>query len=322
MPRRALVLRQTGRAPGRPAYQNLVNAAAGVANSLGSAYAGYNMRKRARSESTPSAITTQHDRSNRYSRRRMPRRRRRRWVRFVRQVQAVELSRQPLQFYDFQRSVNGSTVADAQGQTSFMLNGTTVTNNDELWRCFLDAYNLALAADAKNYVLYMKSACLDLQIANTGTNSVILDVYKIVNRKPYSVAVDPASQYATALGELATTTGGGTVTTTKPSLTPFDAPNFCAYWKVMNKTEYILSAGQCMTLQMRIAKNKKLDGKILTTNPQGIPGYTRAFFLQWRGVPINNAGTAQLGATAITVSAQWSLKYAIPPGKTQEAGRA
>lgn len=271
--------------------------------------------------SSGSTVTTQHDSAVRYRKKRMPSKKRKRWVRFAKRVRAVELSEQPLQFYDAQTSANYTTSADQQNQVGFMLGGVQVGSNDELYKIFVDAYNVASATAAASYQVYMKSMCLDMQIANTGTNSAVVDVYRLRCRKAYPAAVTPQAQYTSALTDLVTTTGGGTVTATKPSLTPFDCPNFCSFWQVMNKTEYIVSAGQVITLQMRNPRNRKLDGKLIQQYPQGIAGYTTCLFVQWRGVPINNAGTAQLGATAITISTQTSVKYAIPPGKTAESGR-
>lgn len=266
-------------------------------------------------------ISTQHDVANRYRKKRMPRRRRRRWVSFVKKVRAVELAAQPLQFYGYSRLDRVTGAVNVQTYESYMIGGTTVTNNDELYQIFQQAYNTGSVADAVEHQIIMKSISLDIQITNTGTAGAVIDVYRVLCRKTFNTATTVDAQFTQALGELAAPTGGGSVTTTNASITAFDAPNWCSYWKILNKKEILLGAGQVTTMQLRNAKNKRIDGKNLSTSPQAIPGYTMAYFFMIRGVPENNAGTGRLAATDITFAAQYNLKYAVPPGKTAESGR-
>lgn len=304
--------------PGINWRSGLQSAAALAGRYVGSRIGGYLTG----SKSVESRVlSTQHDVVNRYRKKRMPRRRRRRWVSFVRKVRAVELAAQPLQFYGYARLDRVIGAVNVQTYQSYMLGGTTVTNNDELYQIFQQAYNTGSIADAAEHQIIMKSISLDIQITNTGTAGAIIDVYKVLCRKTFSTASTIAAQFTQALGELASPTGGGTVTTTNASITAFDAPNFCSYWKILNKKEVLLGAGQVTTMQLRNARNKRIDGKILTTSPQAIPGYTVAYFFMIRGVPENNLGTGRLAATDITFAAQYNLKYAVPPGKTAEAGR-
>lgn len=287
-------------------------------------FAGSYLRNRlSGSNSTESAVvSTQHDVVNRYRKKRMPRRRRRAWVGFVKKVRAVELAAQPLQMYAYQRADRVTGLLNTQGYFSHMIGGTTVANNDELYQIFQQAYSTVSVADANDHIIYMKSISLDIQITNTNANAgCIIDVYKVVSRKPTNTATTVHAQYTTALSELASPTGGGTVTSTNPALTLFDAPNFLSYWKIISKKEILLGSGQTTTMQLRNARNKRIDGKILTTNPQALPGYTMAYFYQIRGAPEQSAGVARLAAYDVTFVCQFNIKYAIPPGKTQEAGR-
>lgn len=294
-----------------------VSAATAVASQAAGSYIGSLTGRRS---TEGSVLSTQHDVVNRYRKKRMPKRRRRRWVSFVKKVRAVELAAQPLQFYGYQRTDRVTGAVNLQTYNSYMIGGTTVTNNDELYQIFQQAYSTLSIADASENIIYMKSISLDIQITNTGLSGCIIDVYKVVCRKTYNSAVTVHGQYTGALGELAAPSGGGSVTTTNPSLTAFDAPNFCSYWKIISKKEILLGVNQTTTMQLRNARNKRIDGKLLSTSPQAIPGYTVAYLFMIRGVPEFSA-VSRLAATDVTFAAQYNLKYAIPPGKTAESGR-
>lgn len=261
--------------------------------------------------------TYQHDSRLRYRRKSMPKKKRLRWKRFKSKVKAVDLGMQPLQMYTYNNVANVSCAINTQGVFSFMNGGMTVGGNDELFQIFNDAYSLAgVIASAKNYKIFVKSLCLDLQITNTGSNVVILDVYKVKCRKEYSSNVSLDSQWTTAIGENNVITA---VASSKPPLTLFDAPNFCSYWRVISKKEIILGGGLTTTMQLRNPMNKSIDGKMFITAPQAYPGYTEGYVFMFRGAPENNAGTARLSACTLTWAYQTVCHYAIPPGKTQES---
>lgn len=285
------------------------------------AYQSYKGKSQKAAKTTQSStLTTQYDQSLRYRKKRMPRRRRRRWVSFVKRVRAVELAAQPLQLYGFQRSTRTNGLINQQTVASVMIGGTTVTNNDELYQIFQQAYNTLSIADAADNIIYMKSISLDVQLTNVLSTAAIVDVYVCQSRKAYNLVQTPDQQYIAGLTEISSPSGGGTITTTNNSLTLFDAPNFCSYWKILSKKEILLAGNSVTTMQLRNARNKRIDGKILSTNPQSIPGYTKCFFFMIRGAPENTA-TPRTAATDIVWSYQINVKYAIPPGKTQESGR-
>jgi len=275
---------------------------------------------RAAKTTQSSVLTTQYDQSLRYRKKRMPKRRRRRWTSFVKRVRAVELAAQPMQFYGFQRSERTTGGVNVQTVASALIGGTTVPNNDELYQIFQQAYGTTSVADAAENIIYMKSISLDIQLSNVLSTAAIVDVYVLQARKTFNIAQDADAQWSAAMLELASPTGGGTVTPGNVSTTLFDAPNFCSYWKILSKKEILLGAGQVTTMQLRNARNKRIDGKALATNPQAIPGYTKCMFFMIRGVPENPA-LPRTAATDIVWSYQINVKYAIPPGKTSEAGR-
>lgn len=269
------------------------------------------------------AVTFQQDAKTRYVRKRMPRRKRKRWTRFTKKVRHVELQAQPLQIYTTQ-GVNNSTTAKNQGQVaSRILGGTTSSGNDEIYQIFQGAYNIANVAACAPYKIFVKSMVMDYQISNTGSYPVIFDVYTLMCRQTFTTAQDIGAQWLAAIAEVQSPAGGGSMSTTTTAITPFDAPNFCSYWKVLKKTEYIIGSNQVITLQLRNAANRHVEGKELATAPQCLRG-SKAFLITWHGAPDNrDAGNAQFAPTTVTLGYQTVVHYAVPPSSTtKEAGKS
>lgn len=117
---------------------------------------------RRKSGSRMSGVNTfQHDSKGRYGYRRMPAGRRRKWKSFVRKVRHIELGQQPLQIYTNATASNGSTAANAQSYYGYIIGGTQVSGNDELYQTFQQAYNVANVAACVNYRIYIKNICTD-----------------------------------------------------------------------------------------------------------------------------------------------------------------
>lgn len=295
---------------------NLIRSAAPYAKKAYSAIRTIQKRKRT---VTPMVSSFQHDNVPRYNYKRMPARKRRVWKRFIKKVRHVDLQMQPLHVYTKKTLNAGTTAANVGNSFGYMIGGTTVTNNDELYQMFKGAYNVASAAACAPYKIYLKSLVLDMMITNTSTTTVILDVYRLQCKKDYATASQLATQFNAAIGEVAADATAGTLTATDISTTVFDAPNFCSYWKVLSKREVILGSGQTTTMQMRKPSNKYIDGKLISQNVQALPGYTEAFFIMWHGAP---DATPNFSATAITVGTALVGHYAVPPGSLQtETGR-
>lgn len=260
--------------------------------------------------------TTQHDVQRRYTAGR------RRGTGFVRRVQSALVQLQPLGLYTYQFAQLVTGTANQSSLASVMAGGMTTSNYDELFQAMRSAYSgITVAADAKKYEIYIRSLVLDVQLTNAGSGPIVVEVYRLLCRRAYSSAVTPDSQLVTAWGELGSDATGGTITTTKPTLTPFDAPNFCEFWKILSKQQTILPAGNFITMQVRMKRTKKIEGKLFTTMPQAIPYYTQAYLFIVRGAPENNAGTARLAAPTFSVCSQWSVHLCGPPGNQAEFGR-
>lgn len=277
-----------------------------------------------RSTIEPAPNTFQNDAQMRYRKKRMPKRKRRRWVRFVKRVRHVDLAMQPLQIYTKEGTVNLTSAAN-QGQVwSRMLGGMTVANNDEILQVFKSAYNLSTEASCAPYKIYLKSICMDVQMTNTGSYPIIVDMYTLVCRKTWDTAEDIGASFVNALGEIQAPAGGGSLTSSKTALTLFDAPNFCEFWRIQSKKEFIIGGSNTITVQLRNPANRYFDGKEIISNAQAKPGFTKAFFFMWHGQPSNRgaAGASQFDATTVTFGYQTVVHYAVPPGsKTTEAGK-
>lgn len=241
---------------------------------------------------------------------------------FVSRVRYALMRLQPVALYTYQTNDSISGTANQDSIFSVMAGGMTVTNQDEIFQAFNCAYNLAgVVASAKPYKLYIRNICLDIQITNFQTFPIVVDVYRLGCRRTYSTADTVHAQLTTAWSEIASDPSGGTVTTTKPTLTSFDAPNLLNYWKIWSKQTSILLAGNTISMQIRLRKAMMVDGKLFGTNPQAIPGYTQAYLFIVRGSPQDTAGTGNLGAPKFVVSSQRTLHYAIPPGFSKEVGK-
>lgn len=279
-------------------------------------------------DTTGRLLSYQHDQALRYRRKSMPRRRRRAWVRFTRKVRHVDLQMQPLQVFTEEYTYNQTTSANQGAAWGRILGATYISGvagrplNDEIFQIFKNAYNLTLVSQCVPYKLFVKSMCMDVQIRNNGSSNAILDVYIVKNRSKFASASYIDDQYVAALGELQATASGGTVTATKTALTPFDAPNFCSYWKILSKREINLGSGQTTTMQLRSAINRHVEGKELQSSLQCLVG-SKAILVTWHGSPSNSgaAGVSQFDSTALTFGMQTVVHYAVPPSSTvKEAG--
>lgn len=263
-------------------------------------------------------ITEQYDAARRYQRKPMPRLRRRRWRSFTKRVQHVMLQSNALMSYTRDLVSNETWAANAQAGFGYYLGGTTFTDNDELFQCFRNAYGSALTTTTiDDYKLFIKAMSLDIQITNTGTASCIVDVYVMTARKASNAS---AQSIGTQYNALYSEQNAGQVvgpTGSSPASTVFQNGLFCSYWKVESKREILLGVGNTTTMQLRLPYNRMMYGKLLEYNSSYLPGITKAYYFQIRGVPEVEASVAQLADGQVTVGRQWTVTYGLPPGNTR-----
>lgn len=262
------------------------------------------------------SVTTQHDVSTRYRRKRMPYRKRKRWVRFTRRVRHVELQQQPLQIYQQLTKNSATQGTGVQGQAGLYLLDVNAANQGHLTSLFKSVYGGAGGVtEYASRRLFLKSACIDLQLKNTGTEQCIIDMYWCRTRQNINSTSVIGSLFDAGVTAM---TGLGTITASNPCLTPFDNPDFCKMFKIYKKTEYLISPDQVITLQQRTAKNRMFQGRNLFYAAGALRG-TFAFFFQVRGVPENTVDESGLTGWSIAWSSQTTIHYAIPPGSQGES---
>lgn len=240
------------------------------------------------------------------------RRRSRRMRSFARKVRSVLAGDQQLQTYCIDNSGAVTTVSlDQISSISVMLGGTTVTtgSNDEILEVMKTAYGLATAADLEDEALHFQSMCIDIDMQNTGTNPVILDIYELVCRQNYATGDTIDAQFNAAFADQA---GSGTVSNC--AVTPFQNPVFLQYWKIRSHKTVNLRPTEVCSLQKRVNKRKRVQGKLLTTHPQAIPWFTIGYFIQMRGSPVNSTGI-KYGTGTICWKARKTLSYKFPVDK-------
>lgn len=275
-------------------------------------------KKSAGQAASSSIISTQYDVGSRYRRKRMPARKRKAWKRFSGKVKHVMLQMEGLSTVTNDNYKRVVTVAvDTQVTFGQMLGGVGATDNDEILAAFKSAYGALLTTSTVDkYKLFLKSMCLDLQIRNTGSTQLILDVYEVVCRQNDASGSRIETTYGNSFAEQASGLIGG-VSSTNPAVTPFQNPLFLSAWRINSKKEILLGAGTTTTMQMRMPYNKMLYGKKVENNIQAIPGFTKAYLIQVRGTPENNSGTPRLSAGEVVVCGQTTVTYGIPPGEIQ-----
>lgn len=263
----------------------------------------------------------QHDRALRYRYKPMPRKRRRRWVKKVKANLHMDLQQQPLQSYTLYNVGQVTSAINQQGYVGWLLHSSKTVSETDYQSMFTDAYGSL----ANNERLYVKSACLDIQLVNTGSNvvagtynqaPVILDIYRLAARKTVWNATDKLdTMFTTCFQDQTYITAGNP---SSPPVTVFQNPSFCKYWKVLDKREVILGTGTCTTLQLRDSKDRMIESRFVNTCPQALPRITQAYLIMFRGTPNANVTANGLSAVQLNWSIQKTYEYAIPPGATAE----
>lgn len=271
--------------------------------------------RRRRAWSSGRLVTTQHDAQGRYSRGRGSRRGARRGRRFRYRVLQTVNSLQPLSVYTVVQSAQGTTSNNTQSYYGVGLFCTKMTGMNDLQNIFTDAgVNLATAANTSSKVV-IKSACLDVQARNNGSNDLFLDIYEVLNVRDTNSASTIASLFSTYFAEQTTITAASS---TSVAVSVFENPDFCRHFKVLNKKTTVINPGDCVSMQMRYGKDRIISGSTVNDYQGCIPKLSKFYFFMWHGVPVLDATPkAVIGSTDIIFSWQKAYKYAIMEGRSQ-----
>lgn len=257
--------------------------------------------------------TSQHDARTRYRYKRQPRRKRRAYVRKVRLFNHLLSKNQPLQSFTTKSVQNATAAVNKQITFGEMLYQTQpASSSNDLQQIMYDAYGVASLATIDQKWVIIKSAVMDVQVTNSASQGVIIDVYRIRLRNVWNTNDVLFTIWGTTFGDQ---NAISTKASDDPSVTPFQNPSFCKFFKVLDKREIMLGAGLTTTFQLRKAGDKWIQGRRVANEPLGIRGHCEGFLLQARGVPVTNAGPVyQLAAVNLTWSFQKTYSYALPAG--------
>lgn len=274
-------------------------------------------RRRYRRRSTWSSgrlVTTQHDAQSRYRRGRGSRRGSRRGRRFRYRVLQTVNSLQPLSVYTVVQSAQGTTANNAQSYYGVGLFCTKMTGMNDLQNIFTDAgVDLATATNTSSKVV-IKSACLDVQARNNGSNDLFLDIYEILCVRDTNSSSTPASLFSTYFAEQTTITAASS---TSVAVSVFENPDFCRHFKVLKKSTTMINPGDCVSMQMRYGKDRVISGNTVNDYQGCIPKLSKFYFFMWHGVPVlDGTPKAVISSTDIIFSYQKAYKYAVMAGRS------
>lgn len=271
-------------------------------------------RARSRSVSrsrSSSIVSRQHDQRGVYrSRGGRGSGRRRGYTRFRYRVLNTLLNEQPMQIYTVKGANNLITTANKMGFYGVGLYQTQYTGQNDLYNIFTDAgISLATAAQ-KGMRVIIKGAVLDVEIKNNGTADIIMDVYELLNRKDVASTDTYTNQWASFFGMQGSITAAAN---DDPSNSVFENGAFCQHYKVLSKREVLIPSGDTITMQMRLSRDRRIQGESVLNYVNAIPKLSRLFFFMWHGPPEANAGSPQIGASDLTLTWQKVYKYGVPP---------
>lgn len=295
---------------------------AGVLARKGVKYAAKKAFSRSGSKngSSSGAVTYQHDTKSVYRRKRMPYRKRKRWTGFVKKVRAIEFkdhaSNHVVRAYSSPTIVVSHTGSSSQGAQSM--------TNVGLYGISNEAENYSIAGDLIDIwtewcgtnptaVLSQKmcftTAISDVYITNTGTTTLIVDVYESYCRKDMTYAQGAGLFDTVGLSNFPNDqTGEKQLNASTFGVTPFQLPNYTTYFKIANKTKHVISPGNVVTWQCRDTRNRVIRGEHISPYYQSYvakKGLTRF----WTIVATTPDGaTSQDGSYKITQSRTYNFK--------------
>lgn len=263
-----------------------------------------------------SMTTNQRDVSNRYSRGSRSRGAGRGARRFRYRVMQTVNANQPLSVFAYSKSFNLTTAVNLKGVFGVGLFTCQMLDQTDLKDLLLDA-GIDVAAAAPNPQLssrvIIKSCCLDVQLTNRGAKDALVDIYEVMAVRDPGNTNTIATNFTDMFNQMTTI---GAKDWQNPAVSLFENPVFCRHFKVLNKKETQIPAGDLITLQMRNGKDKSISPNSVINYPSCIPKLARFFIFIYQGIPEDNAGTARLSATTLTVSYQKAYKYAVMSGRT------
>lgn len=253
-------------------------------------YAGSRLARRGGSKKsvTFDGTTIQRDDKVSYVKKRMPRRKKKAWKKFVKKVVAVEIGDRGLQIAKFNQNGFSSVTVPALGQTfkAFHLYGAGSTAGEpgvrDIWQIAKDVeaagtnwikvaggyINPTIPNDSMKVPIRMQSAILDLYMKNTGTVTLVLDIYHLWYRgKTNAPSFFDGYNWVQAKevkrqdGDTAGATDNTQLDLTIRGATLFDEPQVLSFigCTIKSVRQIQLTPGGVHTMQTRDPKNYNID---------------------------------------------------------------
>jgi len=229
------------------------------------------------------------------------------------------LSLDPVQTYTNSYSVNGTTAANQIAVYGNGLYTTQMTGDTDLSSIFTDAgYGIGTATNL-TAKLFIKSAIMDIQVTNTGSAPIILDIYEMYQRRDVATTNNIGSQWSTFFNYQTAITAENAYDI---AVTPFENPVFLEYYKILNKQETLMGAGEVITRQMKLTRPRIVEGSVVGRYSGAYPRANRFWLFVWQGIPNATAGsmsTAGVSSTTLTFSVQKVYHWQYVPSMQELA---
>lgn len=295
---------------------------AAAAGRLVKAYGNYRKQKSYGGGTSAAPVTSQHEYTTVYKKRRMPARKRKAWKTFVRKTQAVNLKEAPLRTFVYAENNNiyagnnlcGYFAVNLYGDSGpqRVLGGVAASG-----RGGMNQMNTLLSnvygANAGARRIRMESACMELTLKNVNTTAVaIVEMYYFKARKMLeSDSVTSMSVESYYEDGFLTSEQGYNLTgigATTHGTTPFNSPLFTRHFKITKKVRVQLGGGEVASFQIRDPRNHLIQTSDVfryAANPRRFQG----IFLQIYGQP-DTAGFLQSnGTTSASVKVMVQQTY-------------
>lgn len=314
-------------------------------------YAGSRMARRTGNKKSVAfdGTTLQRDDKVSYVKKRMPRRKKKAWKKFVKKVVAVEVKDRGLQVAKFNQNGFSSAAVPALGQIfkAFHLYGAGSTAAEpgvrDIWHLAKDVEaagvdwikvtggynNPKIANDNMKVPVRMQSAILDLYLKNTGSVTVVLDIYHLwykgkTNAPSFGDGYNwvQAQEVIRQEGNTSANTANGQIDLTTRGATLFDEPNLVSYLGCTVKSirQVQLTPGGVHTMQIRDPKNYNID--LFKYVPQSGVEYTPFVdtkLTETYLVVAKNLDPSEAGS--ILMYADRTYRYTIEGVKTTKTGQ-
>lgn len=277
-------------------------------------------RSRSRSRSryrSSSIVSRQHDQAGGYRARFGRTRRARRYRRFRYRVLNTVLNEQPLQIYTAKGASNETTAVNQLGVYGMGLYLTSYTGSTDLATIASDAGITTSTTNQKGMRVYIKSACMDVEIKNNLTTQIVMDVYEVINRKDVGSTSDIETQWSNFYAQQATI---GSADPLDPANSLFENATFCQHYKIIRKREVLIPGGEIVTMQMRMSKDRTIQVDTILDYVNAIPKVSRFYIFSWHGPPETSGGVSRIAATDVTFAWQKSYKWGVPPTPKAQPG--